>query len=454
MFYYRLIPAPKRTWFKSLPPVTTWLMAISLGLLLYTVVADSRISRQMARLEQRLAEIEARYVYRLAWENPELFRLPMDSLRQAIARGQVVPEEDPDFLVWLSYYQQHQELAQIRPLELLGFSRDRPGIWRLATSLLVFPVWWACLLNIAFLWLAGCNMERGAGGHLFGGSYLATGLAALLIHELAAGQPPAPVAAASGAVAGATGSLLAWNFMANRPGLINSGALLFVWISAQLAVSLLGPKHDLSFWAKASGLVLGAAIWATLRLLRWRRNTTLPVLGVWGQVINPNSDLAQAHRLLAAGDRSGARARLQQIVNRDQQCLEAYLLLARLAAEEGQRDIAGQGYSRALELLLDVGRYSKASEIYAEIHRNNYEGYLSERTMFSAADMLERGGKYQEAAVLYHLFVVQYPKAKVRPKALLRLYRLYRGHFQDEARAAKVLEQLRNEHPDFPAPEG
>lgn len=467
MFFF-IFPIGNESWISRLPRLTIGLIAANILVFLATSLGNAAIERDLARLDGLMKSIEQRHLYRMAWENPEVFRLPTDSLRQAIALGRVIPGEDPDYLLWLSSYQKFQETAESSPFRLLGFIPGDFNPLKIITAMFLHAGIWHLLANLAFLWLVGCNIEESWGWKVFGGIYVLSGTIAALSHLAAHPQSLAPMVGASGAVAGVMGAFMVRHFRAKirffylvlviiKPfvGTVSlyAGAVLPVWFLLQLLGAGWGGGDGVAYWAHVGGFSFGAAAGLAVRFLRLEKRIIEPMIEREQEKLRLSPKLGRALQLLDESDQAGARALLQQAMNEEPGSLDAPLALARLSADGGQEDIAGRCYNRALELLIDRGDAQQTAAVFAEIKERNLEGRLSERTMFTVAGMLERDGQHQEAAVLYHLFIVQYPRALVRPKALLRLYHIYRKQFQDEARAAKVLEQLRAEHPDFPAPE-
>lgn len=450
-----------------MPRLTIVLIAVNILIFIITSLTNAGIERELGRLETAMQSIEQRHLYRLAWEKPDLFRLPPDSLRQAIAQGQVIPEDDPDFLEWLSYYQKFQERVERTPFRLFGFIPGDFNPLKIISAMFLHGSLWHLLSNMIFLWLVGCNIEETWGWRVLGGIFLLSGVTAALCHLAAFGGSMVPMIGASGAVAGVMGAYMVRHFKTKirffylalviiRPFLgtfsLQAGLVLPIWFLLQLLGARWGGE-DVAYWAHVGGFAFGAGAGLALRFLGLERKFITPMLEREQERIRLSPKLAQAFQRLESDDRAGARALLQQAMNEEPQNRDAPLFLARLAAEDGQDDIAGRCYNKALELSIDQGDVAGALGTFAEIKEKNLESRLSERTMYTVAGMLEREGQRQEAAVLYHLFVVQYPRAMVRPKALFRLYHIYLKSFEDEARAAKILEQLRAEHPDFPIPE-
>lgn len=466
MFFF-VFPIGNESRISRLPWLTLGLVAANILAFAATSLIGAGLERGLGRLESAMQSIEQRHLYRLAWEKPDVFRLPPDSLRMAIAEGRVIPRDDPDYLEWLSHYQKFQENLERSPVRSLGFIPGKFSILRILSSMFVHASLWHLLTNLVFLWLVGCNIEDSWGWKVFGGVYLLSGIAAALCHLAAFGGSPVPMVGASGAIAGVMGAFMVRHFMTRirffylalvfiRPFLgtfsLQAGVVLPAWLLLQIIGARWGGA-DVAYWAHIGGFGFGAAVGLSLRLLGLEKNYIAPMMDREQEKLRLPPKLAQAYQALDEGDRAKARALLQQAMNEEPGNLDAPLAIARLAAEDGQDDIAGRCFNRVLEMRIDRGDQAGAAAAFDEVRERNLEGRLSERAMFTMAGMMEREGQHQEAAALYHLFVVQFPKALVRPKALLRLHHIYLKYFEDGARAAKVLEQLRAEHPGFPVPE-
>lgn len=466
MFFF-VFPIGSESRIKRLPWLTIGIIVANILFFAATSLIDTGLERELGRLESSMQAIEQRHLYRLAWEDPEVFRLPPDSLRMAIAEGRVIPQDDPDFLEWLSYYQKFQERREASPFKALGFIPGKFNPLRILSSMFVHASLWHLLTNLVFLWLVGCNIEDSWGWKVFGGTYLASGFVSALCHLAAFRGSMVPLVGASGAIAGVMGAFMVRHFMTRirffylalviiRPFMgtfsLQAGVVLPFWLLLQILGARWGGA-DVAYWAHIGGFCFGAAVGLSLRFLGLEKRFIAPMLDREQEKLRLPSKLAQAYQSLDEGDRARARALLQQAMNEEPGNIDAPLALARLAAEDGQEDIAGRCYNRVLEMRIDGNDQAGAAAAFEEVRERNLEGRLSERAMFTMAGMMEKEGQHQEAAALYHLFVVQYPKALVRPKALARLHNIYLKQFGDEPRAAKVLEQLRAEHPDFPAPE-
>ncbi len=465
MFFF-VFPISSESRLSRRPWLTIGLLAANILVFAATSLVNAGLERELGRLESSMQAIEQRHLYRLAWENPEVFRLPPDSLRMAIAEGRVIPGDDPDYLEWLSHYQKFQEKIDSSPFKVLGFIPGRFNPLRILSSMFVHASLWHLLVNLVFLWLVGCNIEESWGWKMFGGIYLASGIIAALCHLAAFGGSMVPMVGASGAIAGVMGAFMVRHFMTRirffylalviiRPFLgtfsLQAGVVLPFWLLLQIIGARWGGA-DVAYWAHIGGFCFGAAVGLSLRFLNLEKRYLAPMLDREQEKLKLPSKLAQAYQFLDEGDRAKARALLQQAMNEEPKNIDAPLALARLAAEDGQDDIAGRCYNRVLEMRIDCDDQAGAAAVFDEVKERNLEGRLSERAMFTMAGTLERKGRHQEAAALYHLFVIQFPRARVRPKALARLHSIYLKQFGDQARAEKVLKQLRAEHPDFPAP--
>lgn len=453
-----------RDYLKKGPYISLILMALNIVVAGKGIYLKSRSEGEMGYRHREMRAIEERHVYRLAWEDPETFRLPLDSLRLAIAQGRVIPETDPDFLIWLSHYQHHQSAREASPEISWGL---RPTAFRpinILTHIFIHLNLGHLILNLILIWVAGYNLERAWPSYLYLAAYLLSGVFSGLIVLLARPSGPGILSGATGAASGLMGALIVSHFAVRvelgpgfrLPGLDLPGGLkwrsfwlLPIWASLAVPGAILGWRPGLNFWPPLSGLVFGGALALAAKLLRWEKLPLDPEMETRKLKRQASARLTKACQLLEAGDELAARAILQQMVNQDPQNIDAALSLARLADAGGNQAGAVRFYVQAIEAAIDRDP-QRALPLFSEIKEHNYEGRLSQRTMYTIAGMLERDGQHQEAAVLYHLLVVQYPKAMVRPKALSRLYRLYRDVFGDGERAQKIREQLQQEHPDFP----
>jgi len=228
--------------------------------------------------------------------------------------------------------------------------------------------------------------------------------------------------------------------------------LLPIWAVLAGPGTVLGWRPGLNLWPPFSGFVFGSALALAVKFLRWERLPLDPEMISRRLKLRAAAGLRKAHQLLDAGEEFAAKAVLQQVINQDPRNIDAALSLARLAEAGGDQEEAIRFYLRAIEEAVDH-EPQRALPLFSEIKEHNYESRLSQRTMYTIAGMLESDGQHQEAAVLYHLLVVQFPQAMVRPKALSRLYRIYRDVFGDQDRAQRVREQLQQEHPGFPLDE-
>ena len=96
-----------------------------------------------------------------------------------------------------------------------GFRPVAPAPAALLTSMFLHAGFMHLAGNMLFLWIYGDNVEHRLGGVRFLAAYLATGVAATLVHSLFSLDSALPVVGASGAISGVLGFYFLW-FPHNR----------------------------------------------------------------------------------------------------------------------------------------------------------------------------------------------------------------------------------------------
>jgi membrane associated rhomboid family serine protease len=166
------------------------------------------------------------------------------------------------------------------PAARFGYTPARPSAIGLVTHPFVHAGWIHLLGSLLLLFVAAPALEERFGRLLFGGLYLASGLAGAAAHAAFAPRPDLPWIGASAAIAGATGAFLV-RFAGTRvrclgrveaPGWI----LLPLWIAGALASGMLGTEQGIAVWAHAGGFAFGAAFALGLRAARVEERRVAP----------------------------------------------------------------------------------------------------------------------------------------------------------------------------------
>ncbi|WP_299298634.1 rhomboid family intramembrane serine protease [uncultured Tateyamaria sp.] len=168
------------------------------------------------------------------------------------------------------------------------------GFRTLFSSMFLHGGWLHLAGNMLFLWIFGDNVEDEMGHIPFLVFYLATGLAAGLLHVMSAPYSPVPTVGASGAIAGVMGGYLLLFPRARVDILliliiffrifpIPAWIMLVLWFALQF-IGGLGSDPDaggVAYWAHAGGFIAGIVLTLPLWLARggpqfWNRTQGHP----------------------------------------------------------------------------------------------------------------------------------------------------------------------------------
>ncbi len=136
------------------------------------------------------------------------------------------------FAQYLSRVSLDDFLRQISAYDLVVFSYGyrpaAPEVTALFTSMFLHGGLMHLAGNMLFLWIYGDNVEHRLGPVRFLAAYLATGLAATLVHSILDARSAVPVVGASGAISGVLGFYFIW-FPRNRVRLLVMFPLMHVF---------------------------------------------------------------------------------------------------------------------------------------------------------------------------------------------------------------------------------
>jgi len=200
------------------------------------------------------------------------------------------------FLVSLPYFADERTLMQFfSDWALIPAAVSRgEDMGGLVTSMFLHGGFMHLAGNMLFLWIFGDNLEEEMGHGGFLGFYLASGLAAAVIHVVAAPDSPVPTVGASGAIAGVMGGYLLLFPKARVDVLFIFGIffrvipvpaflMLGVWFALQLFNGTLddGMSGGVAYWAHAGGFAAGLAFTVPIWLRRgatdyWSRTHGTP----------------------------------------------------------------------------------------------------------------------------------------------------------------------------------
>jgi membrane associated rhomboid family serine protease len=160
------------------------------------------------------------------------------------------------------------------PAHTGGLLPPGAGLSTLLTSMFLYAGWLHVIMNLWTLWIFGDNVEDRMGPGRFLSFYLASGVAAGLVHLLSNPASTVPTVGASGAIAGALGAyfilfprarvltvmpLFFWPFFVEVPAVL----FMAIWFGSQLlsgvaAVAGGGEQAGgVAWWAHVGGFVAG-----------------------------------------------------------------------------------------------------------------------------------------------------------------------------------------------------
>lgn len=186
----------------------------------------------------------------------------------------------------------YRALKARHPFHRFGFVPAEIGPVRLISHQFLHADLLHLLFNMLFLWAVGGLLEQTLGARLFVSSYLASGVAAALVHALGHPASAEPAIGASGAVAGLMGmfavlhlreplrlALVAGLGLAPRILIVSLPAWVFlgVWLLEQLFFASFGSSVlGVAFLAHLGGFAFGVAVALLLRSRGWAAGMERP----------------------------------------------------------------------------------------------------------------------------------------------------------------------------------
>lgn len=463
MFF--ILPVGSEEGVRRLPYLTIGLIALNAIIWIITSMVLSSQIEELDRLHTRMLEIENYYTYRLSDTDPALLdEADYDRIRERISAGDIIPPGTEDFQRWTNLYDKYQRKNDQLVFNQFGVTPARFNVLKLFSSLFVHANFFHLFFNMLFLWLVGCNIEDDWGWKVFLGVYLASGLVAGIFHVLAFPGSPVPLIGASGAIAGIMGAFLIRHYKTKirfayfflliiRPYFgtfsIYAGIVLPVWLLQQVLGVALGAESGTAYWAHIGGFVFGALTGASFKILGIEEKYIAPMVEDSFEKLKLSPRMKEVYRLLDAGATGDALPLLVQITDEERYNHEAPLILARLHEEAGRREDAARMYDRALAIALRTADDDIIVPLHDELDERDHLKELSERTLYGLADRYEASGRHEEAVRLFSLYMQVHRTSPVRPKAIYRMYSLFKDKMNETAKAEKALAYLRKEYPDW-----
>jgi membrane associated rhomboid family serine protease len=465
MFFF--IPVGSEEGVRRLPYLTIGLIVLnSIIWIITTIILNNQINA-LEKLETELFKIEKMYLYRVIEKNPELLTsFNYEEIRERFERGEIIPLDSEDYIRWQNIYQEYQEKQSNLIFEQLGFKPKEFNIMKMFTSMFVHANFFHLLFNMLFLWLVGCNIEDSWSWKVFLGLYLLAGVVAILFHAVAFPKSEVPLIGASGAIAGVMGAFMIrhyktkiriayfiWFFI-TRPFLgtfsIYAGIALPFWFLEQIfgATWSVG-EAGTAYWAHIGGFIFGAAIGLSLKFLGLEKKYIAPMVEESFEKLKASPKMKEAYKKLDSEDRGGAIPLLLAVISEEPQNYDAPLMLARMYCEKGSLDDALVMYNKALTIVLRIEDTEIITALYEELKEKVFIQKLSDKNIYNLAQFFEKVSKYAEAVKLYGIYVNNFPASAIRPKAIYRIYMLFKEKLNEQSLAQSARAFLIKEYPHF-----
>jgi membrane associated rhomboid family serine protease len=467
MFFF--IPVGSEEGVRRLPYATIGLIVINT--IIY-FITSSMVAGQLAdmqRINKELIEIETRYIYRIMETDPTILdEFDPDSLHARVERAEIIPVESDDYARWQDLYAQFKEERTNFVYDKLGFVPKRFDFFKIFSSLFIHAGFFHLFFNMLYLWLVGCNIEDDWSWPVFLGVYFISGIFAVLLHTAFYPNSTVPMIGASGAIAGIMGAFMIrhyktkvrfayfiWLIIA-RPYIgtvgIYAGVAFPLWLMIEIACAPGSGETGVAHYAHIGGFLFGVGVGVAMKYLGLEKKYVAPMVEDSFEKLKTTPKMREVNRKLNEGDMAAAIPMLLGIINDEPANFDAALMLARVYYEKGHKDDAAVMYNKAIARAMRAGEVSLVSTMHEEIKEKGIQTKLSEQNLYTCGSFMETHEKYETAAELFGLYIKLFPEGKVRPKALLRAYMIFKDKLHNENLASQSLAFLKEHYPDFPIP--
>ena len=460
-----IIPVGSEEGVRRLPYVTIALIAINSIIWIITALIVGGQMSELNQMNERMLEIEVYYTYQLIETDPGLLNeFDYDKIRVRILEGEIIPVGTEDYRQWRRLYENFTKKNEQMLFNKFGFTPARFDLFRLFSSMFLHGNFFHLLFNMLFLWLVGCNIEDDWSWKVFLGLYLIGGMVAGIFHWLAFSKSMVPLIGASGAIAAIMGAFMIRHFKTKirfayffllfiKPyyGVFSvyAGIALPIWFLQQILGASWGMESGTAYWAHIGGFVFGVAMGASFKFFGIEKKYIEPMVEDSFEKLKMSPKMKEASRLLDLENVTDAVPLLQQVVGEEQFNYDAPLILARLYYESGNDEDARSMYEKAMDIALRIANSDLVFSLHDEVEMKNYLKFFSEKTLYRLANFYEQSGDYEEAVKLYGLHIQIHQTSPVRPKAIHKVYLLFRNNLKDEVMARNALAYLHREYPEW-----
>lgn len=447
------------------PYVTIALIVVSVGIFLFThqAIADE---------DKELSEVKTRTMLLAIWhpdvERPpkvqqllEMFQRSYPKYYQQYSAVRRRPESDWELnMREMSEQQAQAEMATLTAeleqyersgiIERFAFYPYKKDFYRYVTANFLHAGWFALLLDMWFLWLAGTVLEDAWGRIVYPLFFLAACVVSLLTHSLLHPSDVRFVIGPAGAIAALMGAflvrfpkaridfLLIWIYMV-RPRFnrfkVPAYVILSLWLVMQIVLAaVVGTEGDVAYTALIGGFVFGVAGALVLRVSGVEKDLDSAIEAKVSWSADPR--IVEAGELLKTQP-DAAIQKLQSVLREKPDMIEAWNLL--VPAYWQKQDIAA--HNAALATLCRLHIKAKEMDVawqnYEEFSRNGGEKLPAAEWM-ELCRWLEKQENWERCAQEYEKYARAYPADRLSVYAFIAAARLLLSKLSNRGEAARL----------------
>ncbi|OGS21533.1 MAG: hypothetical protein A2252_07245 [Elusimicrobia bacterium RIFOXYA2_FULL_39_19] len=328
-----------------------------------------------------------------------------------------------------------------------GYIASKGEPWRLITYQFLHSGYMHLIFNLFFLWFVGCNVEDKWGKWVFLGFYLVSGIVAAVVNNMVTPSGDVPLVGASGAIAGAMGA-----FMIRYPttkvkvfylfiigfipkfGLADWPAWLFLilWFFGQLLsgmFSIYMEGDSVAYWAHIGGFVFGSVIALMMKTTGFEKKYIEPnIVKEEKKLLGVHTVVLDAKEKLEEGDHIKAEEMLRELINKEPDCLEAYVELLEILKKFHSKftDEMKSYILKILELGAKNNNENACISAYYINRELTWQKYsLTLKTLMYLARTVDSRGDFSESVSLYKKITEEYAADPLSNKAFFSLGRIY-----------------------------
>ena len=468
MFF--LIPIGSEEGVRRLPYLTIGLIVLNAVIFVITSSVLRGQEQELYKIHRELQEIEYQYYFDILEQDPEAFMdITIDEQHEMFFENENIRWQEDDYDAWHELYSEYKSKLSNIVFNQLGYTPKRFNFLKLFSHMFIHANIFHLIFNMLFLWLVGCNIEDTWSWKVFLGLYLVSGVAACLLHAAVYPSSIMPLVGASGAIAGIMGAFMIRHYKTKIrfayffwlifvPPIFGSfaiyaGIALPIWFIMQIISAKWSVETGTAHYAHIGGFIFGAAIGIGMKFLGIEKKYVAPMVEDSFEKLKMSNKMKEVYRKMDINDTAGALPLLLAVLDEEPLNFDAPLILARIYYEKGHHDDAIIMYNKAIDNTIRSGEADALFSVYEELKEKNVLDKINEKNIYNLAASLEKLEKYKDAVEVYGIYVKLFPDGRVRPKALARIYQLFKIKLDNSLMAQQTLDFLKKQYPDFPVRE-